>query len=80
MKPLFSRRQSTRGVGLPEALQERVAFSPSRTETSPSDVPVLSISGGTERTKLDSRGIVDRLRLVIRKPLNERIREQDRVD
>lgn len=80
MKPLFSRRQSTRGVGLPEALHERVAFSPSRTETSPSDVPVLSISGGTERRKLDSRGSVDRLRFVIRKQLNERIREQDRVD
>ena len=47
MEPLFSRRQSTRGDGLPEALHERVAFSPSRTETSPSDVPELSISGGT---------------------------------
>lgn len=47
----FSLRQSTFGEGLPEALQARVAFSPSETETSPSEVPEVRMSGATGRDK-----------------------------
>jgi len=47
MESLFSRRQNTRGGGRPDALHDNVAFSPSRTETSPSEVPELRMSGGT---------------------------------
>lgn len=52
MDSLFSRRQNTRGGGRPDALHDKVAFSPSRTETSPSDVPVLRISGGTAKGEM----------------------------
>lgn len=68
MEPLFSRLQSTRGAGLPVALHERVAFSPSRTDTSPSDVPELSISGGTvnrvrerERRKQREKSCIEKI-------------------
>lgn len=49
----FSLRQSTRGDGRPDALQAMVAFSPSDTETSPSDVPKVRMSGATARDKYD---------------------------
>lgn len=52
MKSLFSRRQNTRGGGRPDALHDNVAFSPSRTETSPSEVPEFRMSGGTEKEKI----------------------------
>lgn len=60
MESLFSRRQNTRGGGRPDALHDNVAFSPSRTETSPSEVPEFKISGGTERNETTNirRGVM----------------------
>lgn len=55
MKSLFSRRQNTRGGGRPDALHDNVAFSPSRTETSPSEVPEFRMSGGTEKKILSNQ-------------------------
>ena len=52
MKLFFSVLQWTWGRGRPEALHVSVAFSPSITATSPSEVPSTSISGPTEQQNL----------------------------
>lgn len=69
MKSLFSRRQNTRGGGRPDALHDNVAFSPSRTETSPSEVPEFRISGGTEKKKKEDNiaksGKIMKLKIVL---------------
>lgn len=51
----FSWRHCTRGFGLPDVLQDKVAFSPSWTDTSPAEVPLVIISGGTEDKKTRER-------------------------